>query len=225
MMIRINLLPLRQVKRREEGRQILVVYAGALVVALALNYLWWNTLDGQKQQHAQRIARTQQRIAELEKVIGDVNNLNKRKAEIEKRLKVLDEVRKSRSGPVRMMDALATATPKRVWLNEMTEAANSVKLRGTALSHDDVAEFMRSLSGVVWTPKGLGRLVELKRETKTSRVELATQGVIAEFPNNEVAAFFTGIDLKKAERKDVKSDKTVVKNVDFEISMAANYAI
>jgi type IV pilus assembly protein PilN len=230
MMIRINLLPVRAVKKREIGKQILILYGAVLVLGGVLNFLWYQDRAAEEQRNKDRIAQTQQRINELEKVIGEVNNINKRKKEVEEKLKVLETLRKGRSGPVRMMDALATATPKKVWVKEFDEKSNLVKLTGSAVSHDDVAEFMRSLANVVWTPKGMGRLVEQKRDAKTSRVELlATDGAIEDFPINEISAFFTGIDLKRAQQAEIKGSGAnsgdAVKAVDFEISLTTNYAI
>ena len=66
---------------------------------------------------------------------------------------------------------------------------------------------MRGLSSVVWTPKGMGRLVEQqKRDAKTSRVELlSSEGGIEDFPVGEISLFFTNIDLKKTEQKSTTS--------------------
>jgi type IV pilus assembly protein PilN len=228
MMIRINLLPVRAVKKREVGRQILVLYALVLVLTAVLNGLWYRDRAGDEQRNKERLAQTQQRIDELQKVIGEVNNINKRKKEVEEKLKILDGLRRGRSGPVRMMDALATATPKKVWLKDFEEKSNTVKITGTAVSHDDVAEFMRSLANVVWTPKGMGRLVEQKRDAKTSRVELlAANGAIEDFPVAEINAFFNGIDLKRAQQSEVKGtgSNASTKSVEFEIGMTTNYAI
>src|SRR5262249_55315084 len=160
------------------------------------------------------------------KAIGEVNNLNARKKEVEDKLKVLTGLRKSRSGPVRLLDALATAMPKKVWLNDFDEKANAVKITGSALSHDDVAELMGSLANVVWTPKGMGRLVEQRRDAKTSRVELLSAGnSIEDFAVAEVGAFFTNIELKRAEQTDAKKETGATKLVSFEINMSVNYAI
>ncbi len=225
MLIRINLLPVRQVKKREISRQFLVLVGVVIVLALVLNYLAYDKLGNEAERNAKKIAQTQMRIAELEKVIGEVNNINKRKKEVEDKLKVLSDLRKSRSGPVRLLDALATSIPKKVWLTDFDEKSNLVKLIGVAASHDDVAEFMRSLANVVWTPKGMGRLVEQKRDAKTSRVELLSSGgTIEDFPFAEVGSFFTNVELKRAEQKD-KKDLGPVKTVDFEINLSANYAI
>ena len=229
MMIRINLLPVRAVKKRELGRQFLVLGAGVVVLTLVINGAWYLDRASTSSRNQERIATTRARIAELEKVIGEVNNINKRKREVEEKLKVLDELRRGRSGPVRMLDALSTATPKKVWLKDFDEKQNLVKLEGTAVSHDDVAEFMRALQNVVWTPKGMARLVEQKRDAKNARVELlAAEGAIEEFQTTQIAAFFTGIELKKAEQKTTPGSAQTggaSKLVQFTITLTANYAI
>ena len=226
MMIRINLLPVREGKKREIGRQILVLYAAVAILALVVNYMWYDNRAGEQKRGADRIAQTQRKITELEQVIGEVNNITKRKKEVEEKLAVLDTLRKGRSGPVRMMDALATAIPRKVWLKDFEEKASVVKITGMALTHDDVADFLRGLGSMVWTPKGMGRLVEQKRDAKTSRVELlAMDGAIEDFPVGEINAFFTGIDLKKTRQVESKDSELITKVIDFEISMTANYAI
>ena len=222
MMIRINLLPIRQGKKRELGRQFLVVVAGLTMIALIGNWFWYNQLAQQRDRNQVRIDDTKKRIAELEQVIGEVNNINKRRKEVEDKLGVLEKLRRGRSGPVRMLDALSTATPKKVFLTEFEEKASQVKLMGRAQSHEDVADFMRGLSAMVWTPKGMGRVVERKRDAQELRVELlSSEGAMEDFKLSEVASFFSNIDLKKAESKDEKA----ARQINFEIAMSANYQI
>ena len=225
MMIHINLLPVRQVKKREMGRQFIV--AAVLVVAAAGigNYLWYSSRQAVADQNAQRISETNRKINELQKVIGEVDNINQREKEVQAKLDVLNDLRKRRSGPVRMMDALATATPKKVWLTNFDEKSNAVKIDGSAFSHEDVADFMRNLEDIVWTPKGIGRLIDQKRGAQSSRVELlASDGVIEEFPVAEISPFFTQIDLKNAAQHD-PSGKDGIPLVTFSITLNANYAI
>ncbi len=225
MMIRINLLPVRAVKKREMGRQVLVLFAMVLLGAGVGNYFWYADRDAELKSHRQGVTTTKAKIAELEKIIGEVTNINTRKAEVEKKLAVLDSLRRGRNGPVRMMDALASATPKKLWVKTFTETESSVAIEGSAVSHDEVAEFMRGLNGVVWTPKGMGRLVEQRRENPTTRVELLTaEATIEEFPSKEVTPFFTGIDLTNAAQ--TKSTSTGGPSlVEFKITLKANYAI
>ncbi|RKH43840.1 PilN domain-containing protein [Corallococcus sicarius] len=226
MMIRINLLPVRAVKKREMGRQILALYAAVLIAALIGNYLWYSDRDGDLTRANQGIAQTRAKIAELEKVIGEVKNINARKAEVEKKLAVLDTLRKGRNGPVRMLDALSSAMPKKVWLKDFVEASNSVTINGSAVSHDEVAELMRGLGGMVWTPKGMGRLVEQRRDGKTSRVELfnTETALVEEFSAGDIKPFFGNIELTNAVQ--TKSGTAGAPSfVEFKLTLTANYAI
>ncbi|QRN99707.1 PilN domain-containing protein [Archangium violaceum] len=226
MMIRINLLPVRAKATQSMGRQILVLFAVVLIGALVGNFFWYSDRDSVVERQQKGIADTNRRITELDKTIGEVKNINARKVEVEKKLAVLDELRKGRSGPVRLLDALATSLPKKAWINTFNEERGSVKLQGSAVSHDDVAELMRNLNSMVWTPKGIGRLVEQRREAKTSRVELVAADVaIEEFPVNDIKPFFSNVDLKSTQQKNSAAKPGDVATVDFDITLTANYAI
>jgi type IV pilus assembly protein PilN len=228
MMVRINLLPVRAVKKREAGRQIFILFAVLIVGVLVGNFLWYTSRNSVAERGQAEIQATEAEISKLEKIIGEVNNISKRKKEVEEKLKVLDQLRKGRTGPVKMLDALATAIPKKVWLTSFEEQGGQAKLRGMADSNDDLAEFMRGLENVVWTPKGIGRLVEQKRDSKTSRVELlGAAGAIEEFPVSDVTNFFSSIELKAASQKAMQQgpDKAAEKVVEFDLGMSANYQI
>lgn len=225
-LIRINLLPVRQAAKRKDSAQILILGALVLLGAGIGNYIWLSSTEDRSKRLEQKIAETQARITELEKVIGEVNNINKRKKEVEDKLKVLNELRKGRSGPVRMLDALATSIPNKVAINSFDESNSAVRLAGKAVSHEDVAEFMKSLSSIVWTPKGIGRIVERKRDATNMRVELlAAGGAIEDFNLSEVANFFTNIELSRATQVDERINNNPVKRVTFDISLQCNYAI
>ncbi|HSP77639.1 MAG TPA: PilN domain-containing protein [Myxococcaceae bacterium] len=226
MMIRINLLPVRAVKKREMGRQILALFGAVFIAGFIGNSLWYSSRDDVYQNNARALASTRARIADLDKVIGEVKNINTRKTEVEKKLAVLDELRKGRSGPVRLLDALATSVPKKAWLKTFTEERGSVKISGSAVSHDEVAELMRNLNSMVWTPKGIGRLVEQRRDAKTSRVELVSAEVaIEEFPVGDIKPFFNNVDLKSTVQTGAGKQPGQISTVDFDISLTANYAI
>ena len=107
-MIRINLIPVRQVKKRELGRQQLVIFAAVLFVVGVGNYLWIDSVEDGSGQAEGPVVKLQNDIAQLEKVIGEVNSITKEKKALEDKLKVLDTLKKRRAGPVKVMDALAS---------------------------------------------------------------------------------------------------------------------
>jgi type IV pilus assembly protein PilN len=144
-MIKINLLPVRAAKKREFGRQQIILFALLLVLAAIGNYLWFNKVDSDLVALDQQISRTKAEIAQLEKTIGEVKSIKEDKKALEDKLKILDTLKKGRTGPVKVMDELATLIPQKVWIREYTEAGGGVTLNGSAASYEDLSEFSKKL--------------------------------------------------------------------------------
>lgn len=224
MMIRINLLPVRQVQKREQGRQFLVLMVGMFILTAAANVYWYLWMDGKREAAQRRLDDTNARIAQLEKVIGEVTNLQRRKKEVEEKLAVLEKLTKQRAGPVKLLDALATAIPKKVWLLSFEEKGGAAIMVGNAESFDDVSEFMRGLNNIVWSNRGMGRVVERQRNGNF-RVELLSgDAEMLELPPAEVGFFFTNIELKETTSIPTVS-KTGTKPVKFDMTLSVNLAI
>ena len=144
-MIKINLLPVRAAKKREFGRQQIVLFGLVLVLAGIGNYFWYNRVDSELTQLDQQIARTRAEIAQLEKTIGEVKSIKEDKKALEDKLKILDTLKKGRTGPVKVMDELSNIIPARVWLDDYTEVGGAVTMTGQAQSYEDLSAFSKKL--------------------------------------------------------------------------------
>jgi type IV pilus assembly protein PilN len=144
-MIKINLLPVRAAKKREFGKQQLVLFALILVLAGILNYFWYNRVDNELATLDRQIATTRTEIAQLEKTIGEVKSIKEDKKALEDKLKILDTLKKGRTGPVKVMDELATIIPQKVWIVDYTEQGNAVTMNGSASSYEDLSSFSKKL--------------------------------------------------------------------------------
>ena len=144
-MIRINLLPVRQAKKKELGRQQLVLFAGIILVSLVINGVWTFNLKDTLSGKQADVVRRQNEIEQLEKIIGEVNTISQDKKALEDKLAVLDELRKNRTGPVKVLDTLTTVLPQRVWLIGMDEKGGALVLKGGAINNEDLADLMREL--------------------------------------------------------------------------------
>jgi len=157
-MVRINLLPVRVSKKKEAGRQQLFIFAGILLLGLVGNYLWASSRGADLTARQQKLKRTQDEIAQLERIIGEVRSIKDQQQALQQKLDVLAKLKAGRAGPVRMLDELATITPRQLWLTKMQEKGGAVTFSGLGASIDDVSAFMTALKNSKYFSK-----VELKK--------------------------------------------------------------
>jgi type IV pilus assembly protein PilN len=144
-MVRINLLPVRVSKKKEAGKQQLLLFALLLAVGVLLNWMWNSSRAGELALRERHLAKTKEEVAALERIIGEVASIKTEQKALQEKLAVLDSLKKGRSGPVRVLDELATMMPKRVSLRRMAEKGGKISFEGTAGSIDDVSALLSAL--------------------------------------------------------------------------------
>lgn len=144
-MIRINLLPVEQTKKWELGQKQIVLFALVLVGVAAGNWSWYSVVSEDLTTKKRQVDRIRQDIAALDQVIAEVKNIAKEKEAIELKLRVLEDLRKARTGPVKLLDDLAVIMPERTWLVSFQEKDGNLVLKGGAVTNEDVADLMRAL--------------------------------------------------------------------------------
>src|SRR5690606_22254287 len=120
-MIRINLLPVEQTRKWELGQKQIVLFALVLVGVAAGNWSWYSAVSEDLTTKKRQVDRIRQDIAALDQVIAEVKNIAKEKEAIELKLRVLEDLRKARTGPVKLLDDLAVIMPERTWLVSFQE--------------------------------------------------------------------------------------------------------
>jgi type IV pilus assembly protein PilN len=145
-MIRINLLPFRAARKKENVRRQLMVYGLSVVLLLSImGYTFFyltSTLSGLKEDEK----RIQDELKTYEQTIKRIAELEKKIKEIRAKLEVIKELEKNKTGPVHLLDELALAVPKeKLWLSSMKETKGSLTLTGTAMDNETVALFMTNL--------------------------------------------------------------------------------
>ena len=144
-MIRINLLPVREERRKASARQLALVMVAAVVGSVLLSGLVHAKLRhdiGSAQEMAQE---TQQEIDRFGPQLKQVEEFKKTKAEIEQKLDVIQGLNEARSGPVHMLDELASHTPDRIWITKIIVKNGRLQMEGMSLDNELVALFLTSL--------------------------------------------------------------------------------
>ena len=144
-MIRINLLPVRVSRKKQAGRQQLAIMAVALVAAVACNFVWSRIRGSDLAAREARLRNTRAEIAQLERIIGEVQTIKAQQAAVKDKLAVLEKLKAGRQGPVRVLDELATIVPKKVWFRKVDEKSGAMTFEGVGGSIDDVSAFLAAL--------------------------------------------------------------------------------
>jgi len=145
-MIEINLLPVREAKRAADLRQQLMqLLLVLLFVGAGIGFVNSEMNDRLVLARA-RVVQMQRDIDQFKPQLEQVAAFRKKKAELEKKIDVIDELDRARSGPVRVMSELASRAPDRLWLTAVSTDGGSIKLKGASLDNELVAVFLRGLS-------------------------------------------------------------------------------
>jgi type IV pilus assembly protein PilN len=93
----------------------------------------------------ERTAWVQKRLKELEEIKKKVDDYKARNAELERRIKLIQELEDNRNGPLFVMDSLSKSIPERSWIDKFTETGYSAKLEGIAWNEFTVSDFLKNL--------------------------------------------------------------------------------
>ncbi len=144
-MIRINLLPLKEARLALGRRRQMSVALLSLSVALLMMVVPFVLQGRQLAGLEAEIQQLNGEVAKLNEQTREVRDLDKKRLELNAKLKVIDELKQKRVGPVRMLEDLSSAAPEKLWLVEFNDVAGNATITGMALDNQTIATFMRHL--------------------------------------------------------------------------------
>jgi type IV pilus assembly protein PilN len=144
-MIRINLLPTKEAQRALGRRQQMSVALLSITVALLVMVIPY-AFQGRKLARLDReIEQLRTEIVKFNEQAREVRDLEKKRAELQAKLKVIDDLKQKRVGPVRTLEDLSGATPEKLWLVDFNDVNGVATITGMALDNQTIATFMRHL--------------------------------------------------------------------------------
>jgi len=144
-MIRINLLPVKAVQKKEKLRGQLVILLICVVIASGGCAAVYLSLLSKVAVAKEENARKEDEINQLRKKIGEVGRFKKMKEELQGKLDVLTKLKEAQSGPVHLLDDLSRVMPDKLWITSFKSAGGAVSMSGYGLNEETVAEFLRDL--------------------------------------------------------------------------------
>jgi type IV pilus assembly protein PilN len=145
-MIHINLLPVRQIKKKIQARKNVFGLGITLLVVLALLGVVALVLGFKVGELKASIAKLNKEKAKYQTTINQIERLKKDQALLETKLNTISQLKKGSQLTVRVMDELATLTPSsRVWVTSMSFSGSILRISGIALDNATIADYMETI--------------------------------------------------------------------------------
>ncbi len=144
-MIRINLLPHREEKRKARQKQFAILAGLAAAFGLAVAGLLWVVFDAQIDNQKGRNKYLTDEIAKLDKQIDEIKRIREETASLLSKKQVVEGLQSNRSEPVYLLDQLLRQLPEGLYLKSIRQTGAKISVTGYAQSNARVSAFMRNI--------------------------------------------------------------------------------
>lgn len=147
-MIRINLLPHREEKRKHNKNAFFALLAFAGVIGALIVLVVGGVIASKISTQNDRNTAFKVAITELDDKIKQIATLKEEIEALKARQQAVEDLQSDRNQPVYLMDELVKQTPEGVYLRSFKQDGQRVVISGFAQSNDRVSELLRNLSTV-----------------------------------------------------------------------------
>jgi type IV pilus assembly protein PilN len=170
-MIRINLLPHREERRKASRRQLGVLAAGIAVLGIVIAATVHGVIAGYVSAQNERNEFLKAENAKLDKQIAEITKLRDDIRALLSRKQIIETLQTDRSRTVDLLEQLVRQTPDGVYLKTVKQDGLKVHLSGYAQSSARVSAFMRNLqsSALLENSAISPQLVEIKASDVNTR--------------------------------------------------------
>jgi len=183
--IRINLLPHREEKRKARRQQFVLLAALTAVAGLAVWFVGHSIIAGYVEGQEAKNAFLKQEIAVLDKEIAEIKGLREQAEALLSRKQVIESLQTNRTETVQIFNELARQMPEGVYLKSLKQTGSKINLVGYAQSNARVSNLMRNLEASPYLERA--DLVEVKAAVLNTR---------------RVSEFSLNVDIERAKAAD-----------------------
>jgi type IV pilus assembly protein PilN len=196
-MIRINLLA---VERATVKKPAAMPFAGqqmafgcALILLLSGGLVAWRyySLENDSRRLDEEIAAAQQETARLHGVIQQVQQFEQRRAQLQQRVVLIEQLRAGQTGPVHMLDQVSRALPPMLWLTELKQndkVPGEVTLDGRCTTLTGLSDFVANLEASGYFKKSVEIVSTVAEPLPRPPGELIKFSIRAQFQTPGAAA-------------------------------------
>jgi type IV pilus assembly protein PilN len=150
MATRINLLDWRQARRERRKKQFFALLAMGVVGAAGIGLSVMMLVSAAVDQQKARNQYLKREITEIDRKIREIEDLERTKANLLARMRVIEELQGSRAATVHFFDEIVNTLPEGVNLTFVKQQGTNVTIEGLAESNSRVSTYMKNLDASPW---------------------------------------------------------------------------
>lgn len=162
-MMRINLLPHRQLRREARQKQFIAMMVISAIAAALMLFLGYSYLNLSLENHNQRNERLNVAIKNLDIEIAEIKVLKEKITDVLGRKQAVESLQTNRSQVSQILDEMSRKLPEGMYLTAIKQAVNLVSIDGVADTNARVATLVRNFDNSPWLTAP--NLVEIKSNT------------------------------------------------------------
>lgn len=183
-MIRVNLLPHREIRRRRQQQQFFTMLGVMAFVGAVVWFLVHTSLSARFEDQLARNKYLQGEITKIDKEIEEIKKLKEMTASLLARKKVVETLQINRSEVVHLLDEMARQLPDGIYLKAIKQQGGKVTINGYTQSQARVSTLMRNLEASPHLEAA--NLIEIKATPQAStRINEFTLTVNIERPKQD----------------------------------------
>jgi type IV pilus assembly protein PilN len=170
-MIRINLLPFRAARKKENIRRQVSIFLLSLVLVVIVA-AWFNyLLSGKIKSIEDKIKDTKTQVDKYNKINHEIAQIKKKLDILNKKIKVIESLDLTRKAPLELLVNMSDlVVEKQMWFTDLKEKSGQIKVVGIALDNPTIAAFMTRLES---SGKYVGvRLLSISQNTSVKGLKL-----------------------------------------------------
>ena len=162
-MIRVNLLPHREAKRKARQQQFAILSGIVAVLAAAVCVMLWTVFNAQVDNQKGRNKYMTDEIAKLEKQIDEIKKIRDETQSLLAKKQVVEGLQLNRSEPVQLLDQMLRQLPEGLYLKSIRQTGTKINVTGYTQSQARVSAFMRNIEASPYLENP--NLIEIKAVT------------------------------------------------------------
>jgi type IV pilus assembly protein PilN len=146
----INLLPWREEARKKSQKQFVMTAVGAVLLGAATVGAGYAYMQGRIAYQESRNQYLTTQIKQLDSKIAEIKTLDAQRKALLDRIAVIERLQSTRPGIVHLFDEMVNALPKGLYLTQLKQTENKIKIEGKAESNARVSSYMNKLNASPW---------------------------------------------------------------------------